>query len=163
MQIIIKNKNTLLYDEFKFKCCLGKKGVTSKKMEGDKKTPRGTFKLGPLYFRKDRISGPPTKIKKIQIKKNFGWCDDVNSKYYNKFIKVNKKVKFEKLFRKDKNYDLLIPIKYNVENPIRNKGSAIFLHLTENYKKTQGCIAINKKDMLVLLKVINRETKIKII
>ena len=163
MQILIKNKNTLLYDEFKFKCCLGKKGVTSKKMEGDKKTPRGTFKLGPLYFRKDRISGPPTKIKKIQIKKNFGWCDDVNSKYYNKFIKVNKKVKFEKLFRKDKNYDLLIPIKYNVENPIRNKGSAIFLHLTENYKKTQGCIAINKKDMLVLLKVINRETKIKII
>jgi L,D-peptidoglycan transpeptidase YkuD (ErfK/YbiS/YcfS/YnhG family) len=163
MQIIIKNKDTLLYDEFKFKCSLGKNGVTSKKIEGDKKTPKGVYSLGPLYFRKDRLSKPQTKIKTIQIKKNLGWCDDTSSKYYNKLIKISKNIKFEKLFRKDKNYDLLVPIKYNTIKPIKKKGSAIFLHLTKNYKKTQGCVAIKKKDMLILLKLINKKTKIKIL
>ncbi|RPG06643.1 MAG: transpeptidase [Pelagibacteraceae bacterium TMED267] len=163
MHIIIKNKDTLLYDEFKFKCSIGKNGTTSKKIEGDKKTPKGIFALGPVYFRKDRMSKPHTKIKTLKIRKNLGWCDDVKSKYYNKLIKTNQKVKFEKLFRKDENYDLIIPIQYNTLNPIKNKGSAIFFHLTKNYKKTQGCIAIKKKDMLILLKLINKKTKIRIL
>ena len=163
MQIIIKDKDTLLYDEFKFKCSLGKNGVTSKKIEGDKKTPRGVYSLGPLYYRKDRLSKPQTKIRTIQIKKDLGWCDDTNSKYYNKLIKTSKNVKFEKLFRKNKDYDLLVPIKYNTTKPIKKKGSAIFLHLTKNYKKTQDCVAIKKKDMLILLKLINKKTKIQIL
>ena len=163
MQIIIKNKDTLLYDEFKFKCTIGKNGITSKKIEGDKKTPKGTFALGPVYFRKDRLSKPHTKIKTLEIKKNLGWCDDINSKHYNKLIKTSLKVRFEKLFRKDENYNLMIPIQYNTSKPFRNKGSAIFFHLTKNYKKTQGCIAIKKKDMLILLKLINKKTKIKIL
>ena len=70
MQIIIKDKDTLLYDEFKFKCSIGKNGSTLKKIEGDKKTPKGTFYLGPVYYRKDRLSKPLTKLRKIQIKKN---------------------------------------------------------------------------------------------
>ena len=162
MQIIITNKDTLLYDEFKFKCSIGKNGKTSKKIEGDNKTPKGSYALGPLYYRKDRLPKPLTKLKVIQIKKNFGWCDDIKSKFYNKPIKINNKIRHEKLYRKDKKYDLLIPIKYNSTKPKKNKGSAIFLHLTNNYKKTQGCIAITKKDMLILLKLINKQTKIKI-
>ena len=98
----------------------------------------------------------------IEIKKNFGWCDDVKSKFYNKPIKTNKKIRHEKLYRKDRKYDLIIPIEYNSKRPKKNKGSAIFLHLTNNYKKTQGCIAVDKKDMLILLKLINKKTKIKI-
>ena len=66
------------------------------------------------------------------------------------------------MFRKDKTYDLVIPIKYNFKNPIKNRGSAIFLHLTKNYKKTVGCVALKKKDLLILLKLINKNTKIKI-
>ena len=163
MNIIVKNKDTLLYDEFKFKCSVGKKGITSKKIEGDKKTPKGTYALGPLYFRKDRLSEPLTKLEKIQIKKSLGWCDDIDSKFYNKPIKTNKKTRHEKLFRKNNNYDLLIPIEYNTKRPTKNKGSAIFLHLTKNYKKTIGCVALKKKDMLILLKLINKKTKIKII
>ena len=162
MQIIITNKDTLLYDEFKFKCSVGKNGKTTKKIEGDNKTPKGSYALGPLYYRKDRLPKPLTKLKVIEIKKNFGWCDDIKSKFYNKPIKINNKVSHEKLYRKDKKYDLLIPIKYNSTKPKKNKGSAIFLHLTNNYKKTQGCIAIAKKDMLILLKLINKQTKIKI-
>ena len=163
MRIILKNKETLLCDDFVFKCTIGKKGITSKKFEGDKKTPRGIFSLGPLFFRKDRIDNPITKLKKIKIRQNMGWCDDIKSKKYNKLIKIDNKIKHEKLFRKQNIYDLLIPIKYNTSNPKRNKGSAIFLHLTNNYKKTMGCVALKKRDMLILIKVINKNTKIEII
>ena len=41
-----------------------------------------------------------------------------------------------------------------------NKGSAIFIHLTKNYNPTKGCIALNKKDFLILCKLINKKTKI---
>ena len=163
MRIILKNKETLLCDDFVFKCTIGKKGITSKKFEGDKKTPRGIFSLGPLFFRKDRIDNPITKLKKIKIRQNMGWCDDIKSKKYNKLIKIDNKIKHEKLFRKQNIYDLLIPINYNTSNPKRNKGRAIFLHLTNNYKKTMGCVALKKRDMLILIKVINKNTKIEII
>ena len=163
MQIIIIEKDTLLYDEFKFKCSIGKNGKTTKKIEGDNKTPKGLYALGPLYYRKDRLPKLSTKLKKIEIMKNFGWCDDVKSKFYNKPIKTNINVRHEKLYRNDKKYDLLIPIEYNFKRPKKNKGSAIFLHLTSNYKKTQGCVAIKEKDMLILLNLINKKTKIKII
>ena len=163
MKIIIIEKDTLLYDEFKFKCAIGKNGKTTKKNEGDNKTPKGIYTLGPLYYRKDRLPKLSTKLKKIEIMKNFGWCDDVKSKFYNKPIKTNINVRHEKLYRNDKKYDLLIPIEYNSKRPKKNKGSAIFLHLTSNYKKTQGCIAIKEKDMLILLNLINKKTKIKIV
>ena len=87
---------------------------------------------------------------------------NVPSKKYNKLIDINKKVRHEKLFRKDCKYDLLIPIKYNFNKSIPGKGSCIFIHLTNNYKPTAGCIAIQKKDFLIMLKLINKDTKIKI-
>ena len=162
MQITIKNKDTILLDEFKFKCSLGKNGITSVKIEGDLKTPKGTYSIGPLYYRKDNISRFYTKLKKVPIKKNMYWCNDINSKYYNQLITCTKKGTHEKMFRDDCKYDLVIVINYNTKKIIKNKGSAIFLHLTDNYKKTEGCIAVKKKDMLILLKLINQKTKIKI-
>ena len=166
MQIVIKNNDTLLFDEFEFKCSIGKRGVASQKIEGDKKTPSGTYALGQVYFRNDRLRKPETKLKTTEIKKKMGWCDDPNSRYYNKPIFINKNLKnirYEKLFRKDNSYDIFIPIKYNSIKPKKNKGSAIFLHLTNNYEKTLGCISMTKRDMLILLKIINRKTKIKIL
>ena len=117
MKIIIIEKDTLLYDEFKFKCSIGKNGKTTKKIEGDNKTPKGLYALGPLYYRNDRLPKLSTKLKKIEIMKNFGWCDDVKSKFYNKPIKINFNVRHEKLYRNDKKYDLLIPIEYNYKKP----------------------------------------------
>ena len=122
MKIIIIEKDTLLYDEFKFKCSIGKNGKTTKKIEGDNKTPKGVYALGPLYYRKDRHPKISTKFKKIEIMKNFGWCDDVKSKFYNKPIKTNINVRHEKLYRNDKKYDLLIPIEYNSKKPKKIKG-----------------------------------------
>ena len=162
MIIKLKNKETLEIDLFKFKCAIGKNGFSKKKIEGDKKTPKGLFSIGNLYYRKDRISKFETNLKTIQIKKRMGWCDDINSKYYNKLFKIKKNIKHEKLFRKDNKYDLLIPINYNTKPIIKNKGSAIFIHSTKNYKKTDGCVAISKKDFLILLKLINSKTKVKI-
>ncbi len=162
MRIIIKNNNTLLYDNFKFKCVLGEGGSALKKIEGDKKTPKGIYNLGPVYYRKDRISRIDTQLKILKIEKTMGWCDDVNNKNYNKIIRIDKKIRHEKLFRKSRIYDILIPINYNTKNIKKNKGSAIFIHLTKKYKKTLGCVAISKKDMLILLKLISKKTKIKI-
>ena len=164
MTIFVKNKHTLQIDEFKFRCCIGKKGLTSNKIEGDKKTPKGTFKIGNLYFRKDRKEKPSTLLKCIEIKKDMGWCNDLCfPKKYNKLFKIKKKIKHEKLKRKDYKYDLLIPIKYNFKSPIIGRGSCIFIHLTKDYKPTAGCIALKEKDFLIMIKLIKRNTRIKII
>tara|TARA_Y100000591_G_scaffold316010_1_gene324192 strand:+ start:356 stop:850 length:495 start_codon:yes stop_codon:yes gene_type:complete len=163
MTIFVKNKHTLQIDDFKFKCCIGKKGATNNKKEGDKKTPKGIFKIGDLYFRKDRIKKPLTLLKCIEIKKNMGWCNDIHyPRKYNKLIKIEKKIRHEKLNRKDYKYDFLIPIKYNFKKPISGLGSCIFIHLTRNYKPTSGCIGLNEKDFLIMLKLIKRNSKIKI-
>ena len=163
MTILVKNKHSLQIDEFKFKCCIGKKGSTKNKKEGDKKTPKGIFEIENLYYRKDRLGRPITSLKCIKIEKDMGWCDDINiPEKYNKRIKVKKKIKHEKLKRKDYKYDLLIPIKYNFNKPIPGLGSCIFIHLTKNYKPTAGCIALKKDDFLIMLKLIKKDSKIKI-
>ncbi len=163
MIILVKNKHTLQIDEFKFRCCIGKNGSTINKKEGDKKTPKGTFEIENLYFRKNRIKKPSTLLKSLEIKENMGWCDDINyPKKYNKLFKINKKINYEKLKRKDHKYDLLIPIKYNFKKPIVGKGSCIFIHLTKDYRPTAGCIALKEKDFLIMLKLIKKNSKIKI-
>ena len=164
MPIIVKNKATLIFQDFKFRCSVGKKGFAKNKIEGDLKTPRGVFNIGNLYFRNDKNKKPTTKLKCIPIKKNMGWCDDIQSKKkYNKLIIVNKDIKHEKLYRSDDKYDFFIPISYNTQKRILGKGSAIFIHLTNNFKSTHGCIAMKKDDFLILLKLIKKNTKIKII
>ena len=163
MTILVKNKHTLQIDEFKFKCCIGKNGSTKRKKEGDKKSPKGTFEIENLYFRNDRIEKPLTLLKCISIKEDMGWCNDIRfPRKYNRLFKTGKRIKHEKLKRKDYKYDLLIPIKYNFKKPITGLGSCIFVHLTKDYKPTAGCIALKKKDFLILIKLIKKNTKIKI-
>ena len=163
MTILVKNKHTLQIDEFKLKCCLGKNGATWNKKEGDKKTPKGTYKIENLYYRKDRKKKPSTLLKCIEIKNYLGWCNDIRyPKKYNKLFKIEKKIRHENLKRKDYKYDFLIPIKYNFNKPITGKGSCIFVHLTNDYEPTEGCIALKEKDFLIMLKLIKKNSKIKI-
>jgi L,D-peptidoglycan transpeptidase YkuD (ErfK/YbiS/YcfS/YnhG family) len=161
--IIVKKSGYLKYKNFKFRCALGKGGIKQKEREGDFITPKGKFKLIKIYYRSDRIKKISSVLKKIKIKKNMGWCDDVSSNYYNKQIKINKKFSHEKLYRKDNVYDIVVVLNYNL-NPIkRGKGSAIFLHVAKkNYKKTQGCIALKKNELLNLVSKIKKNTQIKI-
>jgi len=161
MIIHVLNKNTLIIDDFKMRCCVGKNGLNSNKKEGDYSTPKGLFNLSKLYFRKDRIDIPKCKLNKKIIKKNMAWCDDPKHKNYNKEIKTHNKNLKENLYRKDHRYDYIISTSHN-EKKIPGKGSAIFIHLTDNYKPTAGCIALKKKDFEILLKLINKKTKVKI-
>ena len=160
MNIIIKNR-FLLYKGYKIKCSIGKNGTTSSKREGDLYTPKGLFKTGTLYYRKDRIKLNKCKIKKKIIKKNMGWCNDIKSKKYNREIYFPFKYSAEKIYLSKKIYDIFINIKYNYTPALKGKGSAIFLHLTnKKYKATKGCIAIHKKDFMKILPLINKRTKI---
>ncbi len=134
--------------------------MSSSKKEGDFTTPKGKFKFLNLFFRKDKIK-VKTKLKKIIIKKNMGWCDDISSKFYNRLIKLPFRYKYEKLFRSDNIYDIFIVINYNTKPIRKKKGSAIFLHVAKkNYKATKGCLAVSKKDMRLLLNYIDKKTQL---
>ena len=160
--IIVNKSRVLKYKNLKFKCALGKAGIGKKREEGDNITPKGSYKLLKLFYRSDRIPNFKTVLKKKRINKKMGWCDDVNNKNYNKLIKLPSSFSHEKLFRKDNIYDLIIPINYNTKKIVKGKGSAIFLHVAKkNYEPTRGCIALKKKDLILLLKNIDNK-KIKI-
>lgn len=159
--IIINKSGQLKYKDLKFKCALGKAGVGKKRAEGDNITPKGTYKIIQIYYRKDRIIKISSKFKLIKINKNMGWCNDPRSKKYNQLIKLPSKYTYERLFRKDNLYDLILVLNYNINPIIKNKGSAIFIHIAKNkYKKTAGCIALKKSNLLKLIKVIKKKTKV---
>ena len=84
MIIKLKNKDTLICDDFQFKCSIGKNGLKKNKLEGDNSTPLGTFSLGPVYYRNDRVDKPDTKLKTLRISKQMGLCYDPNNINYNK-------------------------------------------------------------------------------
>lgn len=162
--IIINKFGLLKYKNLKFRCALGKAGIGEKKLEGDKITPRGTYKIVRIYYRDDRIKKIASKFKLVRIIRNIGWCDDPRSKFYNQEIKLPSKFSHEKFYRKDEIYDLIVVLDYNTKPTIKNKGSAIFIHITKNkYTKTLGCIALRKKHLIKILAQIDKNTKIKII
>ena len=161
--IIINKSSYLKYKDFRFRCALGKAGIGKKKKEGDNITPKGLYKIVKIYYRKDRIKKVSSKFKLIKITKNIGWCDDPNSEKYNQIINLPTKYSYEKLYRKDNVYDLILVLNYNMSPIIKNKGSAIFIHITKKkYQPTQGCVALKKNNLLKLISKINKNIKIKI-
>jgi L,D-peptidoglycan transpeptidase YkuD (ErfK/YbiS/YcfS/YnhG family) len=162
--IFISKSGYLKYKNLTFKCALGKAGIGNKKEEGDNITPKGTFKVIKIYYRKDRIKKLISQLRPIQIKKNMGWCDDPSSKFYNRLIKLPSASSYEKLYRKDNLYNIIIVLNYNMKPIIKGKGSAIFIHVTKkNYKTTQGCLALKQKDLITLVGMFKKNQKIKII
>lgn len=148
-----------------FPCSIGKNGFNRDKKEGDDTTPIGEFLFREVFYRADRITlgqlkpGLPCRA----LQQNDGWCDDINSDDYNKYITLPYAHNHENLWREDNIYDIIIVIGYN-DNPIlKGKGSAIFLHIArENYEPTAGCIALAKEDLLTIVPQLGAETKIKI-
>ena len=161
--IIINKSGYLKYKNLKFRCSFGKGGIGKKRREGDNITPKGIYRIVNVYYRQDRIKKILSKLKLTKIKKNMGWCDDPDSKNYNQLIKVPAKYSHEKLFKSENIYDLIIVLNYNMTPVIRNKGSAIFIHVAKkNYNKTAGCIALKKKHLVKLIEKINKKTKVEI-
>jgi L,D-peptidoglycan transpeptidase YkuD (ErfK/YbiS/YcfS/YnhG family) len=163
MHILI-TKNYLIYRNFKVKCALGKRGIGNKKIEGDLITPKGIYKIKYLLYRRDRVKKVKTKLKKIIIKKNMGWCNDPRSNNYNKLINIPNKYTYENLLKRNNIYDLILVLNYNMSPTKKNKGSAIFIHIAKkNYENTEGCIAIKKIELKKLLADLTNNTKVKII
>ena len=160
--IIINKYGLLRYKNLNFRCALGKAGVGKKRVEGDNITPVGIYKIVKIFYRKDRIKNISSKFKLFSINKNMCWCDDSNSKHYNQLIKLPTNYTHEKLYRRDCVYDLILVLNYNIKPIIKNKGSAIFIHVTKNYKKTAGCIALKKDHLIKLVSKINKSTRVKI-
>ena len=161
MHILI-NKNYLTYNKLKVRCAIGKKGIGYKRKEGDLITPKGLFKIKYILYRKDRVK-ISTILKKKVLKKNMGWCDDPRSSHYNKLIKLPFAHNHEKLFKRENIYDIVLVLNYNMNPVKKNKGSAIFIHVAKNnFKKTEGCVAIKKPSLIKLIKKINQNTKVKI-
>lgn len=159
--IFINESGYLKYREHKFKCALGKAGIGNKKIEGDNITPRGIFSIIKIYYRKDRLKEFSSKFKLIKIMKNMGWCNDPKSRKYNQPITLPNKFSHEVLYRKDNIYDLILVLNYNIRPTIKNRGSAIFIHIAKKkFKKTAGCIALKKNDLIFLVKKINKNTKV---
>ena len=163
MHIYINNK-FISYNNYKAKCAVGKRGISIKKKEGDFITPKGTFKIREIFYRKDRVQNLITRIKKTVIRKNMGWCDDPKSKKYNKLIYFPFKHSAEKLYRSENIYDIILVLNFNMNPVKKDKGSAIFIHVAKkNFQPTQGCIALNKFELIKLVKSIKINTVIKII
>ena len=160
--IIINKYGFLRYKNLNFRCALGKAGVRKKIIEGDNITPVGIYKIVKIFYRKDRIKKISSKFKLFSINKNMCWCDDSNSKHYNQLIKLPTNYTHEKLYRRDCVYDLILVLDYNMKPIIKNKGSAIFIHVTKNYKKTAGCVALKKDHLIKIVSKINKSTKVKI-
>ena len=163
MHIIVKKKY-LTFNDYKVKCAVGKRGINIKKKEGDQITPKGNYIIEKIFYRKDRVGVIKTSISKSIIKKNMGWCDDPRSNKYNKQIKLPFKYSSEKLYRKDNMYDIFLVLNFNRHPIKKGKGSAIFIHIAKNKMlPTKGCVAIKKKDLKNLIRLIKKRTTVKII
>jgi L,D-peptidoglycan transpeptidase YkuD (ErfK/YbiS/YcfS/YnhG family) len=159
--IFINKSGYLKYKDRKFRCALGKAGIQKKKEEGDYITPKGKYNIIKIYYRSDRLKKLSSKLKLTKITKNMGWCDDPKSRKYNQLINISTKYSHETLYRRDNIYDLILVLNYNMKPTIKNKGSAIFIHVAKNnYKKTAGCIALKKVDLIYLIKEIKKNTKV---
>ncbi len=157
-------KNNFLHTKTKvFRCSIGKNGLTRNKTEGDLCTPIGEFKFERIFYREDKIKEINFLLPSDVISKNDGWCDDPNSKFYNQHIKFPFNESAEQLYRSDDLYDLICVINYNTNPILHGKGSAIFLHIAKpHFESTEGCVAINKEDLITLVQQIDAHSTITI-
>ena len=155
-----KNIGVLIYDNIQCKCFVGSSGIGKKTHEGDKVTPVGTFEFSEVFYRPDKVKFLKTCLPLKKINKTSFWCVDPKSKFYNRF-QTKKNYICEDLYRDDDLYDIFITLNYNLDNIKKFKGSAIFLHcshVTKDY--TDGCIALEKEQLLKLLNSIKTYSKL---
>jgi L,D-peptidoglycan transpeptidase YkuD (ErfK/YbiS/YcfS/YnhG family) len=147
----------------RWRCVVGAGGVREDKVEGDSATPVGEFPLRHLYFRNDRLVLPKVRLPARPIGEHDGWCDDPHSPAYNRLVRIPNNSSHEKMWREDGLYDLLVVVGYNDDPPEGEWGSAIFLHIArDDMSPTRGCIAFARADLLELVPLLSRETRLRI-
>ena len=150
--------------ERRWRCTLGAGGIREDKVEGDAATPVGEFPLRRIYFRNDRVVLPKTGLPARPINEHDGWCDDPRAPTYNRLVHIPNEWSHEKMWREDGLYDVVVVVGYNDDPPEGEWGSAIFLHIArENYSPTQGCVAFARDDLLELLPLLTRDTRLRVL
>ena len=144
-------------------CRLGRRGVHTKKEEGDGATPAGRYKLRYALYRADRTKPPRTALRTTPASEDDGWCDDPTDGFYNQAVKLPYPARAEAMWREDHQYDVVIVIGYNDEPVVAGRGSAIFIHLiSDEDQPTAGCIALGPADIREVLERVGPETVIEI-
>lgn len=164
IKIIVRHPGEVQIGALDFPCALGRGGIGDKKGEGDGITPIGTFPLRCVYYRPDRLPHPQTGLPVFKLSETDGWCDEPDHPKYNQLVKTPFAASHENLWRDDNVYDLIIPLGYN-DNPIlAGQGSAIFMHIAQpDFTPTEGCVAMNKADLLEILRQSDKKTEIEVV
>lgn len=158
------SQGILSYGKLSFTCALGKTGITDKKREGDHATPIGRFPLRWLFFRADKVPELTSALPQQPISELDGWCDEPEHDRYNQYVRQPFEPSHEKMWREDNLYDLVVVLGHNDAPATPGLGSCIFLHVAKpDYAPTEGCVALNKNDLLELLSTIKAETHIHIL
>jgi L,D-peptidoglycan transpeptidase YkuD (ErfK/YbiS/YcfS/YnhG family) len=152
------------FGERRWRCTVGAGGIREDKVEGDAATPAGAFPLRRILFRNDRLVLPKARLPAKPIAEHDGWCDDPRSPTYNRLVRIPNEWSYERLWREDGLYDLVIVVGYNDDPPEGEWGSAIFLHVArEDYSPTQGCVAFARDDLMELVGLIGPETRLNVL
>ena len=142
-------------------CALGRSGIAGRKREGDGATPRGLCRPVAVYWRADRLSRPATRLPTLALAPDDGWCDDPADRRYNRPVRLPYGGRHERLWRSDRLYDVIVVLDYNLAQPRKGAGSAIFLHVAgPGFPPTEGCVAVSPEAMRRLLSRIDAGTVI---
>ncbi len=131
----------------------GQRGLSLDKAEGDLCTPVGELPIRRVLYRADRTSRPVcgAELPIEPIGPGDGWCDDPAHSDYNRAVTLPHPASCETLWREDHVYDLCIVMGWNDDPADSGRGSAIFLHLPPASGYTEGCIAVEEKELRALL------------
>ncbi len=144
-------------------CALGRGGRSWRKREGDGATPSGTWLARQVLYRADRSPRPRTGLSTRPLRPDDGWCDAVADRNYNRHVRHPYPASAERLWRSDGVYDVIIVLDHNTRPRVRGAGSAIFIHLArQNFTPTEGCIALARRDLMLLLSRMGPRTRISI-
>jgi L,D-peptidoglycan transpeptidase YkuD (ErfK/YbiS/YcfS/YnhG family) len=157
---------TLRFGALQFPCMLGRAGIVAAKREGDGGTPAGTFPLRAVHYRPDRLAPFVAGLPRIPITPSDSWCDDPGDAAYNTLVRLPYRGRAESLWRDDHAHDVLAVIGWNDAPVVPGAGSAIFLHVMRQDAggapcPTAGCVALRLPDLLAVLAVTTRATRIR--
>jgi L,D-peptidoglycan transpeptidase YkuD (ErfK/YbiS/YcfS/YnhG family) len=135
---------------------VGRNGISPKANESSRYTPAGMFGLTEGF---GQLKNPGTRLayRYINYSDSWWWVSDTKSSLYNKpawcppascSFDISKG---ENLGQVGKVYDHAIVMNYNRSPVVRGKGSAFFIHITNN-QPTAGCVATSRAVVIQTLR-----------
>jgi L,D-peptidoglycan transpeptidase YkuD (ErfK/YbiS/YcfS/YnhG family) len=159
--LLVTAPDTAWWAGKRLRCAIGAGGFAADKLEGDGATPVGAWPMRRLLWRADRLPRPPTALPAAPVGRADGWCDDPAEVRYNMPVTLPFAGSHERLWRRDRVYDLVVVLGYNDDPPVRSRGSAIFLHVARrDFRPTEGCVALRRTDLLEVLAGTNRRSRV---